>query len=199
MPFPSLSMSKPNADTRPLLYAQSQSPSTPSLAPSSTSTSTNANAHAANDTNPNPPNPKADNNNNDDDDTEQNSNDALPPVARPKTPPQSSNHLPWSSYHDLPPDHPVFRYPDAVREKMYAKGVGTLFAPLQPIASIIVQQRMCLFFPDKLGFPDPVVKAEMDLARLGRVYGEHHHRKGFWKRGTSMMGQFGNIARGGSF
>lgn len=46
---------------------------------------------------------------------------------------------------------------------------------------------------------DPVVKAEMDLARLGRVYGEHHHRKGFWKRGTSMMGQFGNIAKGGSF
>jgi hypothetical protein len=46
------------------------------------------------------------------------------PFTRPQTPPQSSNHLPWSSYHDLPPDHPVFRYPDEVREKMYAKGVG---------------------------------------------------------------------------
>jgi hypothetical protein len=140
-------MSKPNADTRPLLYAQSQSPSTPSLAPSSTSTSTNANANAANDANTNPPNPKADNNNDDDDDdAEQNPNDSLPPVARPKTPPQSSNHLPWSSYHSLPPDHPVFRYPDAVREKMYAKGVGTLFAPLQPIASIVAQERMFFFF-----------------------------------------------------
>lgn len=137
MPFPSLSKSKPNADTRLLLYAHSQSPSTPSLAPSSTSTS----ANAANDTNPNPPRPKADNNNNDDDDAEQNPNDSLPPVARPKTPPRSSNHLPWSSYHSLPPDHPVFRYPDAVREKMYAKGVGTLFAPLQPIASIIAQEK----------------------------------------------------------
>lgn len=46
---------------------------------------------------------------------------------------------------------------------------------------------------------DPVVKAEMDLARLGKVYGESHHAKGFWKRGTSMMGQFGTMATGGSF
>lgn len=115
MPFPTLSKSKPNPDTRPLLYAQSQSPSTPSLAPSSTSTTTNA----ANDTNS-----KAGNDN----DTEQDPNDPTP-MARPKTPPQSSNHLPWSSYHDLPPDHPVFRYPDDVREKMYAKGVGAFNLP----------------------------------------------------------------------
>lgn len=46
---------------------------------------------------------------------------------------------------------------------------------------------------------DPVVKAEMDLARLGKVYGESHHAKGFWKRGTSMMGQFGTMATGGAF
>lgn len=116
MPFPTLSKSKPNTETRPLLYAQSQSPSTPSLAPSSASTSTNA----PSDTNTNPPNPKNDDNS---PEAEDNPHAALP-LTRPKTPPQSSNHLPWSSYHDLPPDHPVFRYPDDMREKMYAKGVG---------------------------------------------------------------------------
>jgi hypothetical protein len=43
---------------------------------------------------------------------------------RPKTPPKGSNYNEWSSYRDLPRDHPVFRYPDAMREKMYAKGIG---------------------------------------------------------------------------
>ena len=48
------------------------------------------------------------------------------PFARPQTPAQGSNYTAWSSYHDLPQDHPVFRYPDEMREKMYAKGVGEL-------------------------------------------------------------------------
>lgn len=114
MPFPSLTKSKPSpkTDTRPLLYAQSQSPSTPSLAPSSTSNSTANPTDASK--------PENDNEN----DADQDPNDALP-MTRPSTPPQSTNHLPWSSYHNLPPDHPVFRYPDELREKMYAKGVGT--------------------------------------------------------------------------
>jgi hypothetical protein len=47
-----------------------------------------------------------------------------PDFTRPKTPPKGSNYNEWSSYRDLPRDHPVFRYPDAMREKMYAKGVG---------------------------------------------------------------------------
>ena len=113
MPFPSLSKLKPSPkqDTRPLLYAQSQSPPTPSPAPSSTSTSTTTNAA---------PNETAQPTNN----NQVPQDEYQEPFARPQTPPQSSNHLPWSSYHDLPPDHPVFRYPDEVREKMYAKGVG---------------------------------------------------------------------------
>ncbi len=45
-------------------------------------------------------------------------------IERPKTPPQGSRSLPWESYHDLPIDHPVFKYPPEVREKYYAKGVG---------------------------------------------------------------------------
>jgi len=118
MPFPTLSKTKPKPDTRPLLHAQSQSPSTPSLAPSSTSTTANAANDA--DTDTNPPNHKNDENTDDNPSRTENS-----PITRPKTPPQSSNHLPWTSYHNLPPDHPVFRYPDDVREKMYAKGVGT--------------------------------------------------------------------------
>lgn len=43
---------------------------------------------------------------------------------RPTTPPKGSNYNPWMSYRDLPRDHPVFAYPDEVREKMYAKGIG---------------------------------------------------------------------------
>jgi hypothetical protein len=61
---------------------------------------------------------------------------------RPVTPPQGSNHNPWTSYHDLRPSHPVFKYPNALRAKMYQKGI------------------------------DPVVRAEMDKVRLGKVYGE---------------------------
>ncbi|GAB7331862.1 hypothetical protein MBLNU13_g03804t1 [Cladosporium sp. NU13] len=118
MPFPSLSKSKPNPDTRPLLYAQSQSPSTPSLAPSSTSKITNAASNETPQFQNDPDAPKHDDNT-DDNSSQPEDN----PITRPKTPPQSSNHLPWTSYHDLPPDHPVFRYPDDVREKMYAKGV----------------------------------------------------------------------------
>lgn len=124
MPFPALSKPKPKPDTHPLLYAQSQSPSTPSLAPSSTTTTTKA----TNDTDTNPPNHKNDGNNNDNPSRTEDS-----PITRPKTPPQSSNHLPWTSYHDLPPDHPVFRYPDDVREKMYSKGVGTLGFPIHSL------------------------------------------------------------------
>jgi len=44
---------------------------------------------------------------------------------RPTTPPQGSNYNPWMSYRDLPRDHPVFAYPNEVREKMYTKGIGT--------------------------------------------------------------------------
>lgn len=114
MPFPSLSKSKPSprTDTRPLLYAQSQSPSTLSLAPSSTTNNT-AQPNLS-DPNDEPKNPQT-----------ESQQDTPIPLTRPKTPPQSTNHLPWSSYHNLPPDHPVFRYPDEIREKMYAKGVGT--------------------------------------------------------------------------
>lgn len=50
-----------------------------------------------------------------------------------------------------------------------------------------------------MNIADPVVKAEMDLARLGKVQGESHHGKSFWKRGTSMMGQFGTMSTGGAF
>jgi hypothetical protein len=49
---------------------------------------------------------------------------AQPPFVRPTTPPKGSNYTAWSSYRDLPLDHPVFRYPDEMREKMYSKGVG---------------------------------------------------------------------------
>jgi len=46
-------------------------------------------------------------------------------MTRPTTPPQGSRSIPWDSYHDLPAEHPVFLYPDDVREKMYKKGIGT--------------------------------------------------------------------------
>ena len=46
------------------------------------------------------------------------------PFVRPKTPLQGSKHVAWSSYRDLPQDHPVFRYPNDMREKMYSKGIG---------------------------------------------------------------------------
>ncbi|EMC94221.1 hypothetical protein BAUCODRAFT_26396 [Baudoinia panamericana UAMH 10762] len=59
-------------------------------------------------------------------------------LVRPKTPPQGSNYHPWTSYHDLPRDHPVFQYPAGMREKLYAKGV------------------------------DPVMKAELDRDLRGR-------------------------------
>ncbi|KAM0710328.1 hypothetical protein Q7P35_002690 [Cladosporium inversicolor] len=148
MPFPSLTKSKPSpkpTDTRPLLYAQSQSPSTPSLAPSSTSTSN---------------------------DTTQPTNNA-----------SNSNDQTDTSKHDPPPLDPPL-HPTPVH-----KPPPLVLLPKPPSPPPRLPLSGC----------DPVVKAEMDLARLGRVYGEHHHRKGVWKRGTSMMGQFGNIARGGSF
>lgn len=190
MPFPRISRSKPSErmDKRPLLYAQS--PSTPSLAPSSTTTDATSNAIVP-DLNTLQVNDslstKTGNN------TSQPKDEPAPPPpsTRPTTPPQGSNHNPWSSYHDLPPDHPVFRYPDAMREKMYTKGIGTTPLPCCTFRSYV---KATANNP-----ADPVVKAEMDLARLGKVYGEQHHAKGFWKRGTSMMGQFGTMARGGSF
>lgn len=37
-----------------------------------------------------------------------------------------SHSLPWESYSNLPPSHPVFRYPAELREKLYAKGIGKL-------------------------------------------------------------------------
>ena len=45
-------------------------------------------------------------------------------TTRPATPPQGNRSIPWDSYHDLPADHPVFLYPDDVREKMYKKSIG---------------------------------------------------------------------------
>ena len=57
-------------------------------------------------------------------------------IDRPATPPQGSRRIPWESYHDLPADHPVFRLPQDVREKMYAKGVGT--SPLQLVLVSLV-------------------------------------------------------------
>lgn len=110
---------------------------------------------------------------------------------RPQTPPQGSNYTAWSSYRDLPADHPVFRYPGKMREDMYAKGVGEFPALADQLAGWSVG--------GLTESTDPVVKAELDLARLGKVYGENHRGKSFWKRGTSMMGQFGTRATGGSF
>jgi hypothetical protein len=49
---------------------------------------------------------------------------AQPPFVRPTTPSRGSNYTAWSSYRDLPLDHPVFRYPDEMREKLYSNGVG---------------------------------------------------------------------------
>lgn len=113
------------------------------------------------------------------------------PFARPQTPPQGSNYTAWSSYRDLPADHPVFRYPDEMREDMYAKGVGE--------SAALADQLAIWSVGGLTESTDPVVKAELDLARLGKVYGESHQGKSFWKRGTSMMGQFGTRATGGSF
>jgi hypothetical protein len=57
---------------------------------------------------------------------------AQPPFVRPTTPPKGSNYTAWSSYRDLPLDHPVFRYPDEMREKMYSKGVGQPSSSCRP-------------------------------------------------------------------
>lgn len=120
MPFPRLTKSKhvPEKDDRPLLYAQQPS-STPSLAPSAATTTTTAKSQPYRD-----PEQLS---TSDDTQTAEESPKVEPEdstFTRPTTPPQGSNYNPWSSYRDLPPDHPVFRYPDEVREKMYAKGVG---------------------------------------------------------------------------
>ncbi|KAK5126341.1 hypothetical protein LTR85_010577 [Meristemomyces frigidus] len=80
---------------------------------------------------------------------------------------RSSHSLPWESYSKLGPDHPVFRYPAAVREKMYAEGV------------------------------DPVVKAEMDKAIRGKVYGGPMSPiKGFKGRAKGMLSQWGTMSIG---
>lgn len=118
------------------------------------------------------------------------------PIVRPTTPPQGTNHNPWTSYHDLPADHPVFRYPDEMREKMYAKGIGKAFHFSSLSSTVLSATFSNHHFPL---FTDPVVKAEMDLARLGKVHGESSHGKSFWKRGTSMMGSIGTMSMGGAF
>ncbi|KAM0717666.1 hypothetical protein Q7P37_007518 [Cladosporium fusiforme] len=170
MPFPRFSKpkSQPKTDTQPLLDAAA-TPPTPSIATTITKTKPApepyrdvTNTSTSQNSRTNPPSKE-------EDEEEEQTPSETPPFPRPKTPPQGTNHTAWSSYRTLPPSHPVFRYPDDVREKMYDKGI------------------------------DPVVKAEMDLARLGRVYGEKHSVKGFWKRGTSMMGLFGSMAVGGAF
>lgn len=100
----------------------SQTPSTPSLAPSATTSAIN-HQEPYNDitqSNDDPPKPNIPPETDNTSQTTPNN----PPFTRPTTPPQGSNHNPWSSYHNLSPEHPVFRYPDDVREKMYAKGVG---------------------------------------------------------------------------
>lgn len=69
-----------------------------------------------------------------DDETQQ-----TPAFERPTTPPQGSRSLPWESYRDLEADHPVFLYPDDVREKMYAKGIGELrYRPCDVIACMYI-------------------------------------------------------------
>ncbi|OQN98800.1 hypothetical protein B0A48_15146 [Cryoendolithus antarcticus] len=42
---------------------------------------------------------------------------------RPVTPDQGENHNPWTSYWDLPRDHPVFSMSDETRNKLMKKGV----------------------------------------------------------------------------
>lgn len=128
MPFPRLTKSKPTTsnDNRPLLYAQDPSPSTPSLAPTTATTNTTATMQPNHDVTQSSTNTTNDANNDEALKDEEPQNDQPLHFHRPQTPPQGSNHNPWSSYHDLQLDHPVFRYPDSLREKMYAKGVGTL-------------------------------------------------------------------------
>lgn len=127
MPFPRLNKFKSSAtnDNRPLLYAQDQSPSTPSLAPSTATNTTTATLQPYSDVTQ--PNDTTDTSNDGkvSNETPETKSETPVPFHRPTTPLQGSNHNPWSSYRDLPPDHPVFRYPDSLREKMYAKGVGT--------------------------------------------------------------------------
>lgn len=143
MPFLRLSKTKPsstpNKDDRPLLYA-TQSSSTPSIAQSTTSTTRHQqepyfDATSAarsecqrqqpyNDTTSPAPTSEAPQSSQEEKKGQPKPSASDPSFVRPSTPPQGSNHNPWSSYHNLPPDHPVFRYPDEMREKMYAKGVG---------------------------------------------------------------------------
>lgn len=60
-----------------------------------------------------------------------------PETGRPITPPKGSKVLPWESYSNLPDDHPVFLYPQEVREKMYAKGIGTTL-PGSCMSSLVI-------------------------------------------------------------
>jgi hypothetical protein len=45
-------------------------------------------------------------------------------IARPTTPAQGSRDSPWSSYRDLPSQHPVFAYSEEARAELYQRGIG---------------------------------------------------------------------------
>lgn len=145
MPFPRLTKSKhvPEKDDRPLLYAQ-QSPSTPSLAPSVATATTTATLQPYHE----PDQSTSDNDTSTIDDTPEAAPESeTDSFTRPQTPPQGSNYNPWSSYRDLPPDHPVFRYPDEVREKMYAKGVGKCSPEKKRPSSNLMLDHILVPFP----------------------------------------------------
>jgi hypothetical protein len=45
-------------------------------------------------------------------------------LGRPTAPAQGSRDSPWSSYRDLPSEHPVFGYSDETRAELYERGIG---------------------------------------------------------------------------